>query len=313
MSQLKDEITTVYTKPLLELVATAYKVHGENFASDIEMCELISVKTGGCPEDCGYCAQSIKYSTAVESNPLLPLEIVKSRIEQAKANGASRVCLGAGYRSPSQRALDTVIEYVKLIKENGLEACATLGGLNEIQAKELKQAGLDYYNHNIDTSPEYYAEVVSTRSFDDRLATIENIANAGLKVCCGGIIGMGESREDRISFIAALLNMPALPDSIPVNCLVPVDGTPLAPKANLDKIELIRLIATLRIYFPATRIRLSAGRNKLSEAEQAFCFMAGANSIFCGEKLLTTPNISQSKDQILFAKLGLNNASPSVE
>lgn len=313
MSQLKDEITTVYTKPLLELVATAYKIHAENFASDIEMCELISVKTGGCPEDCGYCAQSIKYSTAVESNSLLPLEIVKSRIEQAKANGASRVCLGAGYRSPNQRALDTVIEYVKLIKENGLEACATLGGLSEIQAQELKQAGLDYYNHNIDTSPEYYAEVVSTRSFDDRLATIENIAKAGLKVCCGGIIGMGESREDRISFIAALLNMPALPDSIPVNCLVPVDGTPLAPKASLDKIELIRLIATLRIYFPATRIRLSAGRNKLSEAEQAFCFMAGANSIFCGEKLLTTPNISQSKDQILFTKLGLNNASTSVE
>ena len=313
MKNLKDEITAVYTKPLLELVATAYKIHGENFATDIELCELISVKTGGCPEDCGYCAQSIKYSTAVENNPLLPLEIIKSRIEEAKANGASRVCLGAGYRSPNQRALNTVIEYVKLIKENGLEACATLGGLSETQAQELKQAGLDYYNHNIDTSPEYYFEVVTTRSFNDRLATIENVAKAGLKVCCGGIIGMGESRADRISFIAALLNMPALPDSIPVNCLVPVDGTPLASKANLDKIELIRLIATLRIYFPITRIRLSAGRNKLSDAEQAFCFMAGANSIFCGEKLLTTPNISQSKDQLLFAKLGLNNASTSVE
>jgi len=306
MKSLTTQITEIYTCSLLSLVARAYQVHTANFPADIEMCELISVKTGGCPEDCGYCAQSIKYKTDLEANALLPLATVKERVETAKANGASRVCLGAGYKSPNKRAMDQVIEYVRLIKANGLEACATLGALNEEQAQQLRDAGLDYYNHNIDTSPEYYSKVVTTRTFADRLTTIENISKAGLKVCCGGIIGMGESRTDRIRFIEALLNLPAKPDSIPVNCLVPVSGTPLAKDANLDKIELVRIIATLRIYFPDTRIRLSAGRNKLSEVEQAFCFMAGANSIFCGEKLLTTPNVAQNKDLQLLTKLGLS-------
>jgi len=301
----KQTISELYHQALLALVDQAHQVHKANFGSDIELCKLISVKTGGCPEDCGYCSQSNKFDTKVKMNALLSVEEVEQQAIAAKANGVKRICMGAGYKSPNSSALNKACEYIKAIKKHGLETCATLGSLSLEQATQLKEAGLDYYNHNIDTSPEYYPKVVTTRTFQDRINTIDHVGQTGMKVCCGGIIGMGETVDDRISFIHALTALPYIPDSIPVNTQVKIEGTPLAHTEKLDKLELVRTIATVRILFPKTRVRLSAGRSELSEAEQTLCFMAGANSIFYGDQLLTTPNNDQHEDLQLLKKLGI--------
>jgi biotin synthase len=304
---LEDKITEIYEQPILNLVGQARNIHQENFVDDIELCQLISVKTGGCPEDCAYCSQSNSNQSEIKINPLLPLEEVERVVLEAKTKGVKRVCMGAGYKSPTASAISKVSQYIGIIKQNGLEACATLGSLTMEQAVELKTAGLDYYNHNIDTSPEFYPEVITTRTFQDRVDTIANVGMAGIKVCSGGILGMGETRLDRISFIRALTNLPFVPQSIPINMLVKVPGTKLANVESLDKFELIRVIATIRILFPQTRIRLSAGRLELTELEQAMCFMSGANSIFYGEKLLTTSNNNENSDTSLLAKLGMSH------
>ena len=301
----KEDITVIYEQPFLELVTKARNIHLQNFTDDIELCQLVSVKTGGCPEDCSYCSQSNSNQSEIKLNPLLPIEEVEKVVMEAKAKGAKRVCMGAGYKSPTGSAITRVNEYINVIKKHGLESCATLGSLSMEQATELKAAGLDYYNHNIDTSPEYYPQIITTRTFQDRVDTLANVGNAGIKVCCGGILGLGESRQDRVSFIHALTCLPTAPDSIPINMLVKVPGTKLANVEDLDKFELVRVIATIRILFPKTRIRLSAGRLELSELEQSMCFMSGANSIFYGEKLLTTDNNHQDFDQNLIAKLGI--------
>ncbi|HMT03378.1 MAG TPA: biotin synthase BioB [Burkholderiales bacterium] len=303
-----QSIQEIYDIPLLNLVHKAYAEHIKEFPQqDIELCHLVSVKTGGCPEDCSYCSQSNKYSTEIKVNALLPIEEIERQAIIAKEQGVKRMCLGGAYKSPPSSAIDKISEYTKIIKSYGLETCATFGSLSLEQAQKLKNAGLDYYNHNIDTSPEYYNEVITTRTFQDRVDTINNVGQAGLKVCCGGILGLGESKEDRLSFIQALIKLPYTPDSIPINTLVKIKGTPLEHVEDLDLFELIRTIATIRILFPKTRIRLSAGRRKLSEIEQAMCFMAGANSIFFGEKLLTTPNPSMNDDNKLITKLGMRS------
>ncbi len=300
-------ISDIYNQTFFSLVDQAHQVHKLNFGTDIELCKLISVKTGGCPEDCGYCSQSNKYETEIKFNALLPIEEVERQAILAKEHGVKRICMGAAYKSPNSSALAKACEYIKVVKKHGLETCATLGSLSLDQAQQLKEAGLDYYNHNIDTSPEYYPKVVTTRTFQDRIDTLDHVGQAGMKVCCGGIIGMGESAEDRISFIRALTQLPYTPDSIPINTQVKIEGTPLANTEKLDKLELVRTIATVRILFPKTRVRLSAGRSELSELEQTMCFMAGANSIFYGEQLLTTPNNDQHEDLRLLKKLGINS------
>lgn len=299
-------VKNIYDKKFIELVFEAYGEHSKNFADDIEMCQLISVKTGGCPEDCGYCSQSNKHDTEIKLNALLPLDEVEKTVIEAKKNGVKRVCMGAGYKSPNSSALDKSCEYIKIVKKHGLETCLTLGSLSIDQTQKLKDAGLDYYNHNIDTSPEYYNEVVTTRTFQDRIDTINHVGNAGIKVCCGGIIGMGETKNDRISFIHALTQLPHTPDSIPINMHVKVSGTRLYDTPVIDKFELVRTIATVRILFPNTRVRLSAGRRELTDLEQTLCFMAGANSIFFGDKLLTADNNEKPSDISLLDKLGIN-------
>lgn len=303
MAQSQIEITNIYMQPILQLITQARSVHTKNFDDEIELCHLISIKTGGCPEDCKYCSQSIHNNSKIKLNPLLSLTEVEDSIKEAKLNGVKRVCLGAAYRSPTKSALKTIVKYIKLIKQYNLEACATLGAINQEQAIELKNAGLDYYNHNIDTSPEYYKQIASTHSFNDRLTTINTISKVGIKVCCGGILGLGEDRQDRISFIHALTKLPTTPSSIPINTLVKIDGTQLTNNPELNQVELLRVIATLRIIFPTTIIRLAAGRNKLTELEQILLFMAGANSIFFGDKLLTTLNNQQHTDITLLNNL----------
>lgn len=304
----KLQIAEIYHQPYLKLATQARNIHTLNFNDEIELCQLVSIKTGGCPEDCSYCSQSIKNSSEIKINPLLPVQEVESLVKKAKLNGVKRICMGAAYKSPTNSALERMTKYIKIIKENGLESCATMGSLTHTQAKELKDAGLDYYNHNIDTSPEYYSTIISTRTFQDRIDTINNIGKVGIKVCCGGILGLGESEDDRISFIHALTELPFSPTSIPINTLVKIAGTKLENVKPLDKIELIRVIATIRILFPQTMIRLSAGRNELTEVEQTMCFMCGANSIFFGDKLLTTDNNTPNSDNKLLTKLGIKNA-----
>ncbi len=302
-------IRKLYQQPFLELLYQAAQVQKDNFkSSDIEICQLISVKTGGCPEDCAYCSQSNQSESEIKLNPLLPVSEVEAIAKSAKERGVKRICMGAAYKNPTTAAIQRSCEYITAIKKHGLETCATLGSLTETQALTLKQAGLDYYNHNIDTSPEYYSQVITSRTFNDRLDTIQHVGAAGIKVCCGGILGMGETQDDRVSFIHALTVLPYAPSSIPINMLVKIAGTKLAEVADLDKFELLRTIATTRILFPTTRIRLSAGRDQLSELEQALCFLAGANSIFYGDKLLTAPNNARHADLELLAKLGSNNA-----
>jgi biotin synthase len=271
----------------------------------VQLSTLLSIKTGGCPEDCGYCPQSKRHHAQVEDEPLLSLEQVTEAARAARANGASRFCMGAAWRGPKQRDLDRVTEMVKAVHDLGLETCVTLGMLREGQAEQLKAAGLDYYNHNLDTSPEYYGEVITTRDYTDRLDTLERVREAGIHVCCGGIVGMGEGPRDRAALIAQLANLDPYPESVPINNLVRVEGTPLDGTPPLDPLEFVRTIAVARITMPKAMVRLSAGRQELGEPAQALCFLAGANSIFYGDKLLTTGNPDVERDQALFAKLGL--------
>ncbi len=301
-----DAVAELFDLPFNALLYRAQQVHREHFdAQEIELATLLSIKTGGCAEDCGYCPQAARYDTGVAAQKMLDLDTVLDTARQAKAHGATRFCMGAAWREPKGRDMEKVEEMVRHVKALGLETCATLGMLNDDQAGALKAAGLDYYNHNLDTAPEIYGGIITTRDYKDRLATLERVRRADLKVCCGGIIGMGESRRQRAGLIAQLANMTPYPESVPVNNLVQVEGTPLYGTEALDPFEFVRTIAVARITMPKARVRLSAGRREMGEAIQALCFLAGANSIFYGDKLLTTGNPDVEADRQLLAKLGL--------
>lgn len=302
-----EEIRGIYEKPLLELIMEAGRVHAENHkAGEVQISSLLSIKTGGCTEDCSYCPQAARYQTEVEVQPLMKTEDVVEAAQQAKAGGASRFCMGAAWREVrDNRDFDRVLEMVKAVTAMDMEVCCTLGMLTEGQAKKLADAGLYAYNHNIDTSEEHYEQIISTRKYEDRLETLSHVRKAGITVCSGGIIGMGETGEDRIGMLLTLANLPQHPESVPINALVPVKGTPLAERERVPFYELARMIATARIVMPKSAVRLSAGRLELSMAEQALCFLAGANSIFAGDKLLTTPNPEFNEDMEMFRILGL--------
>ena len=311
----REEIQTLYDQPFLDLVFTAQSVHRQHFpANIIQVSTLLSIKTGKCPEDCKYCSQSAHYDSKLEAEKRIAVETVIREAQAAKDSGSSRFCMGAAWRNPHERDMPYVLEMVKEVKALGLETCMTLGMLNSSQAERLKDAGLDYYNHNLDTSREYYSHIISTRTFDDRLDTLNHVRQAGMKVCSGGIVGLGENASDRIGLLHELATMPTHPESVPINMLVPIEGTPLADVEKLDVTEWIRTIAVARIIMPHSYIRLSAGRESLTDSDQALAFMAGANSLFSGDKLLTTPNAGEGKDQILFAKLGLSaeKAKPTI-
>ncbi len=309
----KDEIAALWALPFNELLFRAATVHRAHFnPNQIQVSTLLSIKTGACPEDCKYCSQSIHNATALEREKLVEVAKVVEQAKAAKAAGASRFCMGAAWRSPHKKDMPYVLNMVQEVKALGLETCMTLGMLSAQQAQDLAQAGLDYYNHNLDTSPEYYGDIITTRTFGERLQTLAHVRDAGLKVCAGGIVGLGESRADRISLLQQLANLPAHPDSVPINKLVKIAGTPLAQVEELDGFELVRTIACARILMPKTWVRLSAGRQEMNDELQALCFLAGANSIFYGDKLLTTDNPSTSRDRALFARLGLE-AVPMTE
>ncbi len=301
-----DEITALFEMPFNDLLFEAQTTHRRNFdANAVQVSTLLSIKTGKCSEDCGYCPQSARYDTELEDEPLMPLEEVIAAAKIAKENGSSRFCMGAAWRSPKDRDLGPVIKMVKEVKAMGMETCVTLGMLTDKQTEELKDAGLDYYNHNLDTSPEYYGEVITTRTYQDRLDTIQRVRDAGMNVCCGGIVGMGESRRDRVGLFQELSNQPKHPESVPINMLVRVSGTPMENGDDLDSLEFIRSVAVARVLMPKSYVRLSAGREKMSDEMQAMCFFAGANSIFYGDKLLTTPNPDTNDDMQLFERLGI--------
>jgi len=300
------QVEELFDSPFNDLIYRAHGVHRSHFDPNaVQLSTLLSIKTGGCPEDCGYCPQAARYHTGVTNEELMSVEQVAAAARLAKANGATRFCMGAAWRGPRQRELERVIEMVKAVRTEGLESCATLGLLREGQAEQLKSAGLDYYNHNIDTAPEFYGDIITTRTQDDRLETLDRVRHAGLHVCCGGIVGMGESRRTRAALIAQLAGMNPYPESVPINNLVQVPGTPLDGTEKLDPLEFVRTIACARITMPKAMVRLSAGRQEMPEAIQALCFFAGANSIFYGEKLLTTGNPDVEQDRALFARLGL--------
>ena len=302
----REQVLALFDLPFPELVFRAATVHREHFdPAEVQVSTLLSVKTGGCPEDCAYCPQAARYNTGVDATKLMDTESVLEKARAAKAAGASRFCMGAAWRSPKDRDIPKVAEMIREVKALGLETCATLGMLSAPQAKCLREAGLDYYNHNLDTAPEFYGDIIKTREYQDRLDTLEHVRDVGMKTCCGGIVGMGETRDQRAGLLQALANLPAHPDSVPINRLVQVQGTPLAGTALLDPFEFVRTIAVARIMMPASMVRLSAGRAEMSEELQAMCFVAGANSIFYGEKLLTTGNPDVEADQALFARLGL--------
>jgi biotin synthase len=302
----REELRALFDLPLSELIFRAQSVHREHFdPSAVQISTLLSIKTGGCPEDCAYCPQSAQYDAGVRAEKLMPLDAVLAEARAARDAGASRFCMGAAWRSPKERELAAVCAMVEGVKALGLETCATLGMLTAAQAGKLKAAGLDYYNHNLDSSPEFYGEIITTRTYEDRLTTLGHVRAAGIHVCCGGIVGMGETREDRVGMIEALANLPAHPESVPINMLVRVTGTPLADAPSLDPIEFVRTIGAARITMPRSVVRLSAGREEMSEETQALCFLAGANSIFYGPKLLTTPNPEQSRDRALMDRLGM--------
>src|SRR5439155_23240921 len=302
----RQEIGALFDLPFPELMFRAQTAHRQHFdPTEVKISTLLSIKTGGCPEDCAYCPQSARYDTGVRAEKLMALETVLAEARAAKSAGASRFCMGAAWRSPKDRELDAVCEMVEAIKALGLETCATLGMLTAAQARRLKESGLDYYNHNLDTSPEFYGAIITTRTYQDRLDTLGHVRAAGIHVCCGGIVGMGEAAEDRIGMIAALASLPAHPESVPINMLVKVEGTPLARGEAIDPIDFARTIAAARITMPKSVVRLSAGREDMSEETQALCFIAGANSIFYGPKLLTTPNPRRDRDLRLMDKLGL--------
>ncbi|MCH7338558.1 biotin synthase BioB [Acinetobacter higginsii] len=312
----RAEIQAVYEQPLLDLLFQAQQLHRQHFAANtIQVSTLLSIKTGKCPEDCKYCSQSARYDSKLEAEKRIAVEKVIQEAQKSKASGASRFCMGAAWRNPHERDMPYVLDMVREVKALGLETCMTLGMLNASQAERLKDAGLDYYNHNLDTSREYYSHIISTRAFDDRLDTLDHVRQAGLKVCSGGIVGLGESREDRIGLLYELATLPLHPESVPINMLVPIEGTPLAQVEKLDVIEWIRIIAVARLIMPQSYIRLSAGREALTDSDQALAFMAGANSIFSGEKLLTTANAGENRDHALFQKLGLSieASKPSIK
>lgn len=307
-----DDISAIYHQPILDLVFQAATVHRQhNNANEVQVSSLISIKTGACPEDCSYCSQSARFKTNLKVEKLMPLERVLETARNAKAAGASRLCMGAAWRNVKDNdQFDQVLEMVSEVNDLGMEVCCTLGMLTAAQAKKLADAGLYAYNHNLDTSREYYDKVITTRTFDDRLDTIEHVRKAGITVCSGGIIGLGETDDDRISMLVTLTNLPTPPESVPINALVPVKGTPLGEQPKVEVWEMLRMIATTRILMPNTVIRLSAGRNEMSIVEQALCFLAGANSIFAGDKLLTTPNPDTRDDNTMFELLGLFTKTP---
>ena len=301
-----DKVVALFELPFNELIFRAQQAHREHFdPQEVELATLMSIKTGGCPEDCGYCPQAARYDTGVKAQKILELETVLDTARRAKETGATRFCMGAAWREPKDRDLDHVEAMVRGVKDLGMEACVTLGMLAEGQAERLKAAGLDYYNHNLDTAPEFYNNVITTRDYQNRLDTLERVRNAGIKVCCGGIVGMGESRRQRAGLVAQLANMDPYPESVPVNNLVQVEGTPLHGTEPIDPLEFVRTIAVARITMPKARVRLSAGRREMGEAVQALCFVAGANSIFYGDKLLTTGNPDVEADKALLEKLGM--------
>ncbi len=301
-----EAIEALFALPFNDLIFKAQQVHREHFdANTVQLSTLLSIKTGGCPEDCGYCPQSAKYNTGVEAEKLMPIDEVLKAAQAAKDKGATRFCMGAAWRSPKDHQVEAVGEMVAAVKAMGLETCVTLGMLKEHQAKQLQEAGLDYYNHNLDTSPDFYGDIISTRTYQDRLDTLEHVRDAGIKVCCGGIVGLGETVNQRAGLIAQLANMAEPPESVPINNLVKVEGTPLADNEEIDPLDFVRTIAVARITMPTSFVRLSAGRESMNESTQALCFLAGANSIFYGEKLLVTDNPELERDTQLFEKLGL--------
>ncbi|WP_158880806.1 biotin synthase BioB [Rhodanobacter sp. L36] len=303
----RAEVAALFALPFNELLHRAHSVHRENHDPNaVQVSTLLSIKTGGCPEDCAYCPQAARYDTGVQAQKLMSVEAVLERAQAAKDAGASRFCMGAAWRSPKDRDVVKVAEIVRAVKSLGLETCATLGMLSGPQAESLKSAGLDYYNHNLDTAPEFYGEVIHTRQYQDRLDTLEHVRDAGMKTCCGGIVGMGESRDQRAGLLQTLANLPEHPQSVPINQLVQVEGTPLNGIAALDPFEFVRTIAVARLLMPASMVRLSAGRQQMDDAVQALCFFAGANSIFYGEKLLTTGNPDVAQDRALFRRLDLH-------
>jgi biotin synthase len=309
-----DKVLELFNLPFNDLLFRAQQVHRENFdPQEVELATLLSIKTGGCPEDCGYCPQAARYDTGVQAQKLMELEKVLEAARAAKEHGATRFCMGAAWRGPKDRDLDHVEAMVRGVKDLGLEACVTLGMLEDGQAERLKAAGLDYYNHNLDTAPEFYNDIISTRNYENRLDTLEKVRNAGIKVCCGGIVGMGESRRQRAGLIAQVANLDPYPESVPINHLVQVAGTPLHGTDPLDPLEFVRTIAVARITMPKARVRLSAGRRELGEAVQALCFTAGANSIFYGDKLLVTGNPDAEADLVLLEKLGMRVKHTQVD
>jgi len=305
----RDEVRSLFELPFNELLYRAQTVHRRHFdPGAVQISTLLSIKTGGCPEDCGYCPQSVHYDTGLEPEALLDVEEVVTAARRAREAGATRFCMGAAWRNPRGRNFERVVEMVRRVRAEGLETCVTLGMLDAEQTHELKQAGLDYYNHNLDTSPEFYGEIITTRRYQDRLDTLGHVRDAGINVCCGGIVGLGESRDDRVSLLCELANLPEHPGSVPINQLVKVAGTPLENEPGIEPLEFVRTIAVARLMMPASWVRLSAGRSEMTDELQALCFFAGANSIFYGEKLLTTGNPDTARDDALFEKLGLHPA-----
>jgi biotin synthase len=305
----RDDVAALLALPFPELMFRAQSVHRENFNPvEIQISTLLSIKTGGCPEDCGYCPQAASYDTATPASKLMAVEAVLAEAQAAKEKGAQRFCMGAAWRSPKDHDLENVCTMIEGVKSLGLETCVTLGMLTAPQTARLKTAGLDYYNHNLDTSPEYYGKIITTRTYQDRLDTLANVRDAGINICCGGIVGMGEDENDRAGLIATLASLPTPPESVPINALVAVEGTPLAKAEPIDPIDFVRIIAAARITMPKSFVRLSAGREAMSDEAQALCFLAGANSIFHGDKLLTTRNATVPHDEALFDKLGLRPA-----
>jgi biotin synthase len=303
----REEIRALFALPFPELIFQAQTVHRINFdPTQVQISTLLSIKTGGCPEDCAYCPQSSAYETELKASKLMDVDTVLAEARAAKEAGASRFCMGAAWRSPKDRDLDAVCAMVEGVKAMGLESCVTLGMLTKPQAARLKDAGLDYYNHNLDTSPEFYGDIITTRTYQDRLDTLETVRGQGINVCCGGIVGMGEGAEDRVGMIHALATLPSHPESVPINMLVQVEGTPMAGNAKLDPLDFVRTIAVARITMPESMVRLSAGREDMTDETQALCLLAGANSIFYGPKLLTTPNPAQDRDKALLDRLGMS-------
>jgi biotin synthase len=307
------EATALFNLPLADLIFKAASVHRAHFdPNEVQVSTLLSIKTGGCPEDCSYCPQSAQFDTGVKADKLMDVGAVVAEAKKAKAAGASRFCMGAAWREPKDRDVEKVAHLIREVKALGLETCATLGMLKPHQARAFKEAGLDYYNHNLDTSEEFYSSIITTRTYQDRLDTLANVREAGMNVCCGGIVGMGESVEDRASLLVTLANLPQHPESVPINMLVQVKGTPLAGSHHVAPLDFVRTIAVARIMMPQSFVRLSAGREEMSEEMQAMCFLSGANSIFYGEKLLTTANPLTESDNALFAKLGLKKLEPAA-